>query len=204
MPRRARICLPGVPLHIVQRGHNRRPCFFAESDFRYYLYLLREQSCRQGCAIHAYVLMTNHIHLLLTPEESDSAAKMMKQVGQRYVQHVKRWYARGGTLWDGRFKSSLAKNENYILTCYRYIELNPVRAGIVSIPGEYPWSSYLANAEGIADPIVTPHEQYLRLGSTGRSRLREYANLLRTGLDEQTLHRIRFAVNGNHVLQLKA
>ena len=202
MPRRARVCLPGVPLHIVQRGHNRRPCFFAESDYRYYLHVLGDQARRQDCVIHAYALMTNHVHLLLTPGTADSAARLVKQVGQRYVQHVNRSYARGGTLWDGRFKSSLAKDDAYILTCYRYIELNPVRAGIVSHAGQYPWSSYLANGEGIADPVVTPHQQYLALGLNQVERLRVYRDLLRVRLDDVALRRIRHAVNGNHVLRL--
>lgn len=204
MPRRARLSLPGVPLHVVQRGHNRSTCFFTESDFRYYLHLLERHGREAGCAIHAYVLMTNHVHLLVTPRKKEDVAQLMQRVGQQYVQHVNRMYARNGTLWDGRFKSSLTRDEAYILTCYRYIELNPVRAGMVVHPGQYPWSSYLANAEGVADPVVTPHEQYLAMGLTEDVRLHEYRRLLTSCLDDATVRDIRCSVNGNRELRLRS
>jgi putative transposase len=148
MPRRARLSLPGIPWHIIQRGNNRAACFHAEEDYRLYLDYLKEFSAKFDCAVHAYVLMTNHVHLLLTPEHIDSAALLMKHLGQRYVQYVNRTYKRSGTLWEGRFRSCLTQSEQYVLACHRYIELNPVRAGMVKKPQDYPWSSYSANALG--------------------------------------------------------
>ena len=144
MPRRARLSLPGVPWHIIQRGNNRSVCFHAEDDYQFYLHYLKEFADKFGCALHAYVLMTNHVHLLLTPARDDSAALMMKHLGQRYVQYVNRTYRRSGTLWEGRFRSCLTQSEDYVLACYRYIELNPVRAGMVLKPQDYRWSSYHA------------------------------------------------------------
>ena len=142
MPRRARISMPGIPWHIIQRGNNRSACFYAEEDYRLYLDHLKEQADKYGCAVHAYVLMTNHVHLLLTPEKENSAALLMKNLGQRYVQYINRTYRRSGTLWEGRFRSCLTQTEDYVLACYRYIELNPVRANMVNHPRAYPWSSY--------------------------------------------------------------
>lgn len=141
MPRRARLSLPGIPWHIIQRGNSRSVCFYDEEDCRRYLDELSELAPRFGCAVHAYVLMTNHVHLLLTPVREDSAALLMKHLGQHYVQYVNRVYRRSGTLWEGRFRSCLTQSEDYVLACYRYIELNPVRAGMVRHPGDYRWSS---------------------------------------------------------------
>ena len=137
MPRRARLSLPGIPWHIIQRGNNRAVCFHAEADYQYYLHYLKEFADKFGCEVHAYVLMTNHIHLLLTPAKEDSAGLLMKHLGQRYVQYVNRTYQRSGTLWEGRFRSCLTQTEDYVLACYRYIELNPVRAGMVMKPQHY-------------------------------------------------------------------
>lgn len=156
MPRRARLAVPGIPWHIIQRGNNRSPCFYADEDYRRYLDTLAEQAVKYDCAIHAYVLMTNHVHLLLTPQQEDSAALLMKHLGQRYVQYINRTYRRSGTLWEGRFKSCLAQEERYVLTCYRYIELNPVRANMVARPEDYRWSSYHTNGIGQPDPLITP------------------------------------------------
>ena len=169
MPRRARLALAGVAWHIIQRGNNRSACFYAEEDYRRYLDTLKEQAEKYGCLIHAYVLMTNHVHLLVTPERADSAALMMKNLGQRYVQYINRTYKRSGTLWEGRFKSCLAQSEDYVLACYRYIELNPVRANMISHPRDYRWSSYCANAEGQLDALLTKHVEYLGLGATKMS-----------------------------------
>ena len=141
MPRRARLRFAGVPLHIIQRGNNRTACFFAEQDYRFYLHDLGELARRFECGVHAYALMTNHVHLLITPSATDSASLLMKHLGQRYVQYVNRVYRRSGTLWEGRFKSSLVQRQSYVLKCQRYIELNPVRAGMVPHPRDYPWSS---------------------------------------------------------------
>ncbi len=200
MPRRARLAIPGIPWHIIQRGNNRTPCFYAEEDYRRYLDTLREMAGRFGCAVHAYVLMTNHVHLLLTPSRADSAALLMKNLGQRYVQYVNRCYRRSGTLWEGRFRSCLTQSESYVLACYRYIELNPVRASMVSHPRDHRWSSYRANAEGRADPLVTPNPEYLGLGSTESDRLRAYRQLFTAHLDPQRIAEIRLATNGNYAL----
>src|SRR5210317_680022 len=166
MPRRARLSIAGIPWHIIQRGNNRSACFYADEDYHRYLATLREQAEKHGCRVHAYVLMTNHVHLLITPERKDSAALLMKHLGQRYVQYINRTYKRSGTLWEGRFRSCLAQSEGYALACYRYIELNPVRANMVSHPRNYPWSSYRINAEGKKNDLIVPNEQYLRLGRT--------------------------------------
>ena len=200
MPRRARLALPGIPWHIIQRGNNRSECFFADEDYRRYLGILHEQALTHDCAVHAYVLMTNHVHLLLTPGREDSAALMMKHLGQRYVQYINRKYRRSGTLWEGRFKSCLAQDEAYILTCCRYIELNPVRAGMVTGPGDYRWSSYGANGLGRSDPLVSPHEHYLRLGRTEEERLSAYRGLFASHLDPKHIDAIRQATNGNYAL----
>lgn len=135
MPRRPRILLPDHPLHIVQRGINREPCFFAEEDYQCYLHWLEEAARDCGCAIHAYVLMTNHVHLLLTPTVSGAPVRLMQSLGRRYVQYVNRQYRRTGSLWEGRYKSSVVQEEAYLLACMRYIELNPVRAAMVVDPG---------------------------------------------------------------------
>jgi putative transposase len=200
MPRRARLAIPGIPWHIIQRGNNRSVCFYTEEDYRKYLDTLREQAMKYGCAIHAYVLMTNHVHLLLTPEKADSAALLMKHLGQRYVQYINRVYRRSGTLWEGRFRSCLTQSEDYVLACYRYIELNPVRANMVSHPREYPWSSYRANGEDVADPLLTPHDEYLRLGRSGEERRHHYRELFKAHMDPERINEIRRATNGNYAL----
>jgi putative transposase len=200
MPRRARLSLPGIPWHIIQRGNNRSVCFHAEEDYYFYIYHLAELAARFGCAIHAYVLMTNHVHLLLTPEKANSVALLMKNLGQRYVQYVNRVYRRSGTLWEGRFRSCLTQNDDYVLACYRYIELNPVRAAMVRHPRDYRWSSYSGNAEGKNDPLLTPHEQFLRLGRSDPARRESYRALFKAHLDEPLVDQIRQATNGNHAL----
>jgi len=146
MPRRARLRLAGLLLHIMQRGNNRTACFFADEDYALYLHHLKELSRKFRCAVHAYVLMTNHVHLLLTPAREDGPSLLMKHLGQRYVQYVNRTYRRSGTLWEGRFRSSIVQERGYLLRCHRYIELNSVRAGMVMHPRDYCWSSYCSNA----------------------------------------------------------
>src|SRR5258708_20900356 len=138
MPRHARFMIAGVPVHVIQRGHNRAACFFDPADYRFYLEHLASLASGTGCAIHAYCLMTNHVHLLLTPARAESAARLVKHLGQRYTQHVNRTYRRSGTLWEGRFRSCLVESESYLLACYRYIELNPVRAAMRRPPGASP------------------------------------------------------------------
>jgi REP-associated tyrosine transposase len=200
MPRRPRLALAGVATHIIQRGNNRGTCFFADEDYSLYLHHLEELARLFGCAVHAYVLMTNHVHLLVTPKEADSASLLMKHLGQRYVQHVNRAYGRSGTLWEGRFRSGLAQSEGYVLACYRYIELNPVRADMVAHPREYPWSSYRINAEGRASELVTPHRELLRLAKDTAERRAAYRALFRSALDAEVVKEIREATNGGYAL----
>jgi putative transposase len=194
MPRRPRILLAGHPLHIVQRGINREPCFFAEEDYLFYLHWLEETARACGCAIHAYVLMTNHVHLLLTPAEPGAPSQLMQSLGRRYVQYVNRFYRRSGSLWEGRFKSSVVQAETYLLACMRYIELNPVRADMVADPGQYRWSSYRANGLGQADKRLTPHPLYLALAGDDDERRTAYRALFRPQLDGEAAVDIREAM----------
>lgn len=200
MPRRARLTIADVPLHIIQRGNNRGACFFGDRDYVVYLDHLAGLAPRFGCMVHAYALMTNHVHLLITPNERASAALLMKHLGQRYVQYVNRTYGRSGTLWEGRFRSCIAHGERYVLTCYRYVELNPVRAGLVAHPRAYRWSSYRTNAEGERSATVAPHPHYLALGENEHARCSAYRVLFESALDPQLLTQIRSATNGNYVL----
>ena len=142
MPRKQRMYLPGVPAHVVQRGNNRDACFFHEDDYRYYLAVLADELKRYRVSLHAYVLMTNHVHLLMTPTDETGISRVMQHVGRTYVLYINRTYRRTGTLWEGRHKASLVNAAEYLLSCYRDIELNPVRAGMVETPEAYPWSSY--------------------------------------------------------------
>jgi putative transposase len=200
MPRRPRIALPGVPLHLIQRGNNRQACFFADEDYRVYLNWLQQYARQCDCAVHAYVLMTNHVHLLLTPRTADGAGALMKRLGQRYVQYINRSYRRSGTLWEGRFRSCLVEDETYLLGCYRYIELNPVRASMVDHPAEYPWSSYRANAQGEPCTLLSPHGLYMTLGADDASRHAAYRALFQYQPDEGLANEIRTATNGNYAL----
>ena len=195
MPRRARIRFAGIPQHVIQRGNNRAACFFADEDYRNYLDSVQQGAERYGCDIHAYVLMTNHVHLLATPADEESLAGMMRYLGSRYVQYVNYTYKRSGTLWEGRYKSSLIDTERYLLTCYRYIELNPVRAGMVKEAGDYKWSSYTAHALGQANEMIQDHSSYLALGATDETRSVAYQALFRHQVDEETLTEIRDALN---------
>ena len=199
MPRRARLRLAGVAWHIIQRGNNRSACFYAEADYRYYLETLGEQAQRWGCAVHAYVLMTNHVHLLVTPTDEHAVGLMMKHLGQRYVQTINRTYRRTGTLWEGRYRSCLTQSGRYVLACHRYIELNPVRAGMVRRPEDYRWSSYHDNGLGLADPVLSPHAEYLALGRDAASRRQAYRDLFRSAAEEDSENEIRAATNGNYV-----
>jgi putative transposase len=195
MPRRPRIKLAGVPQHVVQRGINREPCFFAEEDYHSYLHWLEKAAADWHCALHAYVLMTNHVHLLVTPETETGIAKLMQAVGRRYVQYINRSYKRTGSLWEGRYKSSVIQAETYLLTCMRYIELNPVRADMVQDPSQYRWSSYRHNGLDQADPRITPHLLYLAIGQDAADRQTAYRALFRSELDEDALGDIRLALS---------
>jgi putative transposase len=200
MPRRPRIIIPGIPLHIIQRGNNRQACFFADDDYRFYLDWAQEYSGRTGCAVHAYAMMTNHVHLLLTPQNKESAGAFMKSLGQRYAQYINRTCRRSGTLWEGRFRSSVIQQDMYLLTCQRYIEMNPVRAGMVDHPGAYAWSSYQTNAQGYPSALITPHSIYHDLGVDDAERLSAYRELFRQELEPGEVDKIRQATNGNFAL----
>ncbi|EKD38271.1 MAG: putative transposase [uncultured bacterium] len=200
MPRRPRITIPGIPVHLIQRGNNRQACFYAGEDYRNFLELLKESAGESECAVHAYVLMTNHVHLLVTPTRKSSAGTLMKRLGQRYVQYINRTYQRSGTLWEGRYRSCIAQQERYLLICQKYIELNPVRAGFVEHPGEYLWSSYRANAQGAESDLLNRHSMYLKLGRTHAARLAAYRVLMRSPLASETADEIRNATNGNYAL----
>ncbi len=183
MPRRPRIHLAGLPLHIVQRGHNREACFFGDDDYTAYRHWLGEALKATGCQLHAYVQMTNHVHLLLTPPEPEAVSQLAISLGRRYVQYINKTYRRTGTLWDGRYKSSLVHADAYLLLCQRYIELNPVRAAMVDDPAHYRWSSYRTNGLGQTDPLLMPHALYTGLGQDEAERLAAYRALFRSELD---------------------
>jgi putative transposase len=200
MPRHARFTVPQVPLHVWQRGVDRMACFRSDDDRRLYLGLLQELAPQAKCAMHAFVLMTNHVHLLLTPMEQDSCAELMKHVGQRYTQHCNRTWGRTGTLWEGRFKSSLVESETYLMRCHRYIELNPVRAGMVRCPAEYAWSSFRANAYGVPCPALVPHYVYRKLGRQPEQYREAYRSLFDTPMDPREITEIRAALHGGFPL----
>lgn len=191
MPRQPRYFVPGIPQHVIARGNDKQAVFFREEDYRRYLAALRKAATNCGCHLHAYVLMTNHVHLLLTPERKQSLPLMMQAMGRTYVQRLNERYERSGTLWEGRYKASLVQTDEYLLTCQRYIELNPVRAGMVQAPGDYPWSSYRYHALGADDPLLTPHEVYLALHARPDLRRRAYRSLFSDTLGEDLLLRLR-------------
>jgi putative transposase len=193
MPRTARLVIPEVALHVYQRGNNRRPCFLTPHDYRAYLRYLREYALQHGCAIHAYCLMTNHIHLLLTPSAPNSCGRLMKHLGQCYVQTFNMAHQHTGTLWEGRFHSCLVPTERYVLTCYRYIELNPVRAGMVETPEQYPWSSFQVNATARANALITRHPALEVIGQ-------DYRALFDQPLAQPELDEIRKATRNGHRL----
>lgn len=200
MPRRPRIILPSVPQHIIQRGNNHSVCFYADEDYIKYLEWLKEYADKTSCQIHAFVLMTNHLHLLVSADKTEAIGAMMKALGQRYVQYINRTYKRSGTLWEGRYKSCPTQAETYLLACQRYIELNPVRANMVEHPAEYRWSSYRVNAHGESSNLIIPHLIYGRLGLDDQTRQSAYRELFRYQLDPKLVDEIRQATNGNYVL----
>ena len=186
--------LAGIPVHVIQRGNNRSPCFMSGEDRRFYLFQLGRGLNRYGCDLHAYCLMSNHVHLLLTPKRAESCAFLMKHMGQLHSQYFNKLYGRTGSLWEGRFRSCLVQSEDYLLTCYAYVDLNPVRAGMVRQPGDYAWSSYRENAlEAPASGLLTPHPEYVRLGATA------YGELLGS-LQSDRIDEIRAATNGGYAL----
>ena len=200
MARQPRFFAPGEAQHAIQRGNNREPVFVAEDDYRFYLDCLRKAAKAYGLSIHAYVLMTNHVHLLVTPDHEASLPQTLQSIGRRYVQYFNYTYRRTGTLWEGRCRATVIDSERYLLTCMRYIELNPVRAGRVAHPVNYPWSSFAANAQGETDAVLTPHELYYRLGRSSGERQAHYRKLFRAQLPKADVEAIRDSTNKAWVL----
>lgn len=200
MPRRLRLCPVGVSQHVIQRGNNRQVCFISDDDMAAYANWLYEGSQKFQVHIHAWVFMNNHVHLLVTPMTENGVSKMMQYVGRYYVLYFNRMCRRSGTLWEGRFKSCLVQDNDYFLYCQRYIELNPVRAGMVEDPADYRWSSYQANALGVETKLVTPHELYLSLGYCKTSRQAYYRSLFEHDINGILVKDIRDSLNKGLVL----
>jgi len=195
MARLPRVELQGVPQHLIQRGNNRQVCFGSDEDFQAYIHWLKEYSEKFGVEVHAWVLMTNHVHLLCTPRKPKAISRMMQSVGRRYVQYFNYTYKRTGTLWEGRYKACLIQKESYLLQVYRYIELNPVRASMVEDPADYGWSSYQVNGLGKKSALCTPNDLYTALGANQKQRQEAYRDLFKCHVDGELLDDIRKAVN---------
>ncbi len=200
MPRQPRDFVPDLPQHVVIRGVDRQATFFAPDDYTLFREALSRNARRYSCPIHAYVLMTNHVHLLLTPQDARSLPLLMQGMGRDYVQRINRRYGRTGTLWQGRYKASLVQTDLYLLCCQRYIELNPVRAGMVADPGQYPYSSYRHHALGKHDDLVQSHERCQSLGNTPAARKAGYRKLFEDALDRPLIDTIRSVTNACQVL----
>lgn len=183
MARLPRLTVPGYPHHVIQRGNNRQAIFASAADYQMLLDLLHDNARKFGVALHSYVLMTNHFHLLATPESADALPQMMQAVGRRYVRYFNDSQGRSGTLWEGRYRSTLIQTERYLLACMVYIDLNPVRAGLVAEARDYPWSSHAHNVGLRVDRLITPHPLYWALGNTPFAREAAYAELVRAGVD---------------------
>jgi putative transposase len=195
MPRLPRLFMPGQAHHVILRGNNKQAIFFEDSDRALFLDYLGDGLAAEGCALFAYVLMTNHVHLLLSAEAETAIPRLMQSLGRRYVGYVNRAYGRTGTLWEGRYKSTIVDSETYVLACHRYIEANPLRARMVRRPEDHLWSSYRAHALGRADRLLTEHPTYTALGITRHARQAEYRALFELGLDEAMLATLRDATN---------
>ena len=195
MARLPRISPAGVPVHVIQRGNNRQACFVSDEDHGAYVGWLKEYSKKYEVDIHAWVMMTNHVHLLCTPRQEGAVSRMMQALGRRYVRYFNFEYRRSGTLWEGRYKSCLVQVERYLLEVYRYIDLNPVRAEMVADPGEYRWSSYQINALGKFSNLCTPHPEYLALGVGPLERQKNYRALFAHHVDCELLEEIRANTN---------
>lgn len=200
MARQPRWVIPGIPQHIVQRGNNKGSTFFDNNDYNFYRTCLRKYAEESGCRVHAYVLMTNHVHIVVTPDGRHSLSQLMQRVGTRYVGYINDRYERTGSLWEGRYYASLVETERYLLTCYRYVELNPVRAGMVEDPADYLWSSYRHNALGQDDDLVSRHTVYSELGADPDQQQKAYRTLFAKNIDRTSLETIRAAARGGWVL----
>jgi REP-associated tyrosine transposase len=185
---------------VIQRGNNRAAIFFDDEDYARYRDWLARAAVAHGCAVHAYVLMTNHVHLLVTPERADSLPCLMQSLGRRYVRYINAAYRRTGTLWEGRYRAAPIDSDAYFLACCRYIELNPVRARMVAHPRDHRWSSYAAHAQGAPDALVRDHPLYRGLGGTAAERQKAYRALFRAALAEEFLDALRMATNGGWAL----
>lgn len=193
MPRKPRCYVAGVPCHVITRGNNRQACFFTGRDYEFYLECLRDACTRYKVSLHAFVLMTNHVHLLMTPDTAEGISQVMQSIGRRYVQHVNVKYRRTGTLWEGRHKASLVRAEAYLLACCRYIELNPIRANMVAHPIEYRWTSYAENTGAKPTLMTSRHALYNSLGLDDKSREIAYRALFDIQLGPEILKNIRQA-----------
>ncbi len=200
MARRSRVIVPKMPVHVVQRGNNRQACFFQAADYAVYLSKLKESAEKFNVKIHCFVLMTNHVHLLLQASDYHGISNVMQSLGRYFVRYINTTYNRTGTLWEGRFKSSLVNSEEYLLKVYQYIELNPVRANMVAHPKEYIWSSYHANGSNKHISMITPHPLYLSLGKNSASRKHAYNCLIEEQLSGEALNKIRLSINKSRVL----
>ncbi len=181
-------------MHVVQRGNSKADIFFADLDYLEYLRCLKQAADSDGSEIHAYALMTNHVHLLLSPQRVDSVGRLFQAIGRHYVRYINQTYQRSGGLWEGRYKCSVIDSSQYLLSCMRYIEMNPVRAKMVSHPGDYRWTSYAANALGVSNAIVQPHVEYESLGHTTVERNSAYRELFADVFDADALPAIRAAL----------
>ena len=195
MARPTRFAAPGSTQHVIFRGTNQSAVFVEAADYRFFLDCLEAACSARGCRIHAYVLMTNHVHLLVTPDSKSAIARVLQSVARRYVWRFNDIYQRSGHLWGGRYKATVIQNDRYLFTCSRYIELNPVRAGLAANPYDYPWSSYRANAVGFSDSLLTPHDRYLALGRDPETRRLAYRALFSEALSDSTVTEIRDATN---------
>jgi len=181
MARLPRLTLPGYPHHVMLRGNNRQAIFAGAADYQRLLDVLEEVARQFEVQIHAYVLMSNHVHLLLTPGTDDGLPKMMQALGRSYVRYFNRTQQRSGTLWEGRYKSTLIQSDRYLLACMAYIDLNPVRAGLVARAQDYPWSSHAHYLGLRTDRLIVPHVLYWELGNTPFAREAAYADLVHAG-----------------------
>jgi len=200
MARLGRYFIEGQPLHVIQRGNDRKPVFFADDDYAQYRDWLIEAAQDYGLTVHAWVLMTNHVHLLVVPKARDSLPKTMQSLGRRYVRRINGLYQRSGTLWEGRYRAAPIDGEHHFISCCRYIELNPVRARLVEHPRQYRWSSYRAHGEGKDDPLARFHPAFLSLGRGVEDRRLHYRELIREKLDSAFVEALRRATNGGWAL----
>ena len=200
MARLPRLIVPDQPHHVILRGNNRCPVFSSPKSYEFYVRKLYNACDQYGCRVHAYVLMTNHIHLLITPSSKSALSQTLQMTGRHYVPFFNRLTDRTGGLYESRYRSTVVDSEAYLLTCMRYIELNPIRAGMVEHPADYRWSSYGANALGQRDELVSPHPIFLRLAPSSEQRQKDYRAIFRQKLSPSVLDEIRQSTNGGWAL----